>query len=196
MSKELEQLQAQLATKKTEAQALLSNPNATAEEMSTKKNEIQALNAKIALQKQNESDEGAGSAAKADGSGDDGYKNSVVTIKKQYPGVLDQFENEIRADERQRIQDIDAIAGQIAPDLVNKAKYKTPMLAKDLAFEAIKNQRVKGEKFLNDFTDDTKTSNVKDVGAAPGGLSDETDDQQRASIGQKLADAANKLIGR
>lgn len=196
MSKILDQLQTQLTQKKTESQALLANKNATLEEINAKNNEIDVLNAKIALQKQNEPGKGTGSTAETDDSDDDDYKNSIGSIKKQYPGVLDQFENEIRANERKRIQDIDAIAGQVSPDLVNKAKYKEPMSAKDLAFEAMKNQHVKGEKFLSDFDDDTNTSKVKDVGAAPGGLSSETDDQQRAGIGEKIANAANKLIGR
>jgi hypothetical protein len=199
MSKELKNLIDSLSKAKAEAQALMTNPSATADEINAKAAEIKAINAKIELQRQ---DEGGTADGCTDGDGTDGgigdetYVQNIAAIKKQYPGVLDTLENSVKTAERQRIKDIDAIAGQVAPALVAKAKYDQPITAKDLAFEQMKGQKAKGNQFLQGFADDTLNSHVKDVGAAINDLPDATDNQQRASFGKKLHDSINRKLGR
>ena len=92
-------------------------------------------------------------AAKADG--EDTQKNDVESAVKA---------------ERQRISEIDKIAKVVGnEELLNKAKFETPMTAAELAFEVMKQQAKVGEKFMKDSTKDLKDSGVEGVEALPSG---------------------------
>jgi ATP-dependent Clp protease, protease subunit len=190
MSKEFEDLQASLEAKKAEGRALMNDKNATADEINAKADEIKAIEAKIEELGQDETQSGSDSGAV--------YAENIAAIGKQYPGVLGIFEKSVRTNERQRIKDIDDIAGQIAPALVNMAKYEKPMTAKDLAFEQMKRQQTMGGQFLKDFAGDTEKSGVKDIEASPAtGLGSGVDDEQRRKeYGKKLRDSMKNKLGR
>jgi hypothetical protein len=197
MSENLKQLLADLAVKQGEAKNLIAKPGAITAEINAKADEIEAIQAKIEVQKQidgaNPSESLTDEAADANG---ETHTANVAAFKNLFPNLLSHIENDARTAERQRIQEIDAIAGQVNASLLNKAKYTAPMTAKDLAFEQMKDQQKSGSKFLKDFAADTGSSGVDGVGAAVSDLPGTTEDQQRVSFGDKVAKAANKLMGR
>lgn len=127
---------------------------------------------------------------------DTAHAENVNAFMALYPNFLTRLVNEAQAQERKRIAEIDDIAGQVSPALVKKAKYEEPMEAKDIAFEQMKTQKASGSQFLSGFAKDTAESGVNGIGAAPAPQADETDDQQRASLGENVAKFANKFIGR
>lgn len=96
---------------------------------------------------------------------------TVEELKNAYPELVKQIEDNAREEgaknERARIQDIEKISRNIAPDLVNKAKFENPVDAKDLAFQAIQADTQKGNEFLLDVQDDAVTSNANNVTANP-----------------------------
>lgn len=201
MSKILDDLNAQLAEKQAEAKALMVKNGVTTPEITAMTSDIQAIQAKIELQKQTEA---GGSATKQEtavadepaDADDTVHSANVKAFRDACPNLYSRIVNDAKAEERQRMKDIDAIANQVGPKLLNEAKYEKPMSAKDLAFESMKVQQKSGQKFLDNFTEDTNESGVKGVGAAPSNLTGENDDQQRASFGEKVANLANKMIGR
>lgn len=200
MSKILDDLNAQLAEKQAEAKALMVKNGVTTPEITAMTSNIQAIQAKIELQKQTEA---GGQATKPEtavvdepaDADDTIHAVNVQAFQNACPNLYSRIVNDAKAEERQRMKDIDAIANQVGPKLLNEAKYEKPMTAKDLAFESMKVQQKSGQKFIDNFTEDTSTSGVKDVGADPN-LPGGNDDQQRASFGEKVANLANKMIGR
>lgn len=108
-------------------------------------------------------------AAKADG--EDTQKNDVESAVKA---------------ERQRISEIDKIAKVVGnEELLNKAKFETPMTAAELAFEVMKQQAKVGEKFMKDSTKDLKDSGVEGVEALPSG--DVTGEMEQEDIAKGAA---------
>jgi hypothetical protein len=192
MNEKLKQLLADLAVKQGEAKNLLAKSGVTTAEINAKAEEINSIQAKIELQKQSEGGQ------TLSGLTDEATDANVAAFKNAYPNLFNSISNSAKAEERQRLQNIDAIGGQVGAELLNKAKYTEPMTAKDLAFEAMKVQQQKGAQFLQNFAAGTAASGVNGVGAAPGDLSGAgaTDEQQRASLGDKIAQAANKKMGR
>lgn len=200
MSKILDDLKAQLAEKQAEAKALMIKNGVTTPEITAMTSNIQKIQAKIELQKQTEAGEPATKQSTAVADEPDDADDTIHTVKVKAfqnacPNLYSRIVNDAKAEERQRMKDIDAIASQVGPKLLNEAKYEKPMSAKDLAFESMKVQQKSGQQFINSFTTDTSTSGVKDVGAAPN-LPGGNDDQQRASFGEKVANLANKMIWR
>lgn len=63
----------------------------------------------------------------------------IEELKVKYPDLYNSIINqgvlEGEEQERKRLQDIDSIANTISPEILNKARYETPISAKDLAFE-------------------------------------------------------------
>jgi len=127
-------------------------------------------------------------------------KNAMQRLINKYPKLTALVATNARSEERQRIKDIDAIAGQVDPALLAKAKYETFAMAKDLAFEHLQASKVKGaaqaSAFLSGFQTDTAASGVKTVGAAPNTFTDQNEQEHRESIGDFIAKAANKVLHR
>ncbi|WPX39434.1 Clp protease ClpP [Akkermansia sp. N21116] len=98
----------------------------------------------------------------------DALKKEVEAAKS---GSVESTENseKIRvqaiADERKRLEEIDAIASGIDPELVRKAKYAKPMTAQELAFAALKDGKAINSGFLNARTADLQDSNTGKVGS-------------------------------
>lgn len=94
----------------------------------------------------------------------------VNELRNACPELVKQIEDAAREEgkkqERGRIQDIEKIAKTIDPTLVNKAKFETPMDAKELAFNALQADGQKGQRYLDDAEEDANASGTKEVGAA------------------------------
>ncbi len=70
--------------------------------------------------------------------------------------------------ERQRIQDIDAVAHLFPADVVEAAKYgEHPCTAQEMAYQAAISAAKNGTQFLAAMDADTGESGAGDVGAAP-----------------------------
>lgn len=103
--------------------------------------------------------------------GDDPMFKDVNELKEKCPDLVKQIENAAREEgkklgaqeERERIQNIEQISGNIDPELVNKAKFEEPINAEKLAFEALKNDAARGEEFLDNLQQDVKDSRNGDV---------------------------------
>lgn len=92
---------------------------------------------------------------------------NVEELRNAYPDFVKEIEDSARnkgaEQERNRIKDIEEISSNIAPDLLNKAKFEEPMNAKDLAFEAMKADNKKGQDYINNTIQDNNNSGVDDV---------------------------------
>lgn len=95
---------------------------------------------------------------------------TIEELRNTCPDLVKQIEdaarNEGAKNERQRIQDIEKISANINPDLVNKAKFEEPVDAKELAFNALKEDGRKGQEYLTNSQTDTTNSGANDVPAA------------------------------
>ena len=77
--------------------------------------------------------------------------------------------------ERQRLQDIDALAGVFDAETINAAKYgEHRCTAQEMVYAAAQKASQQGGKFLAALIADTKGSGAQDVGAANGAGSDGT----------------------
>lgn len=137
-------------------------------------------------------------------------KMTADEIKKKYPDLVSQIENELKQsteqtsntddiknqavkEERDRLKEIAEIENQIADkELVNAAKFgEKPMTAQQLAFEAMKKQKNTGEQFLSDLNEDAQTSNVNNVTPAPNAGTKSTEEQQLEDISNGASLIAN-----
>ena len=94
--------------------------------------------------------------------------------------------------ERQRLQDIDALAGVFDAETIKAAKYgEHPCTAKEMVYAAAQKAAQQGQKFLAALVADTDTSGAQAVGAANGAGGDGTGgpDTPQAIIAQAKADA-------
>lgn len=69
--------------------------------------------------------------------------------------------------ERQRIADIDAIAGMFDPEVVAEAKYGKPCTAQEMAYRAAVRSAQQGGQFLSALRKDFDEGGAAGVGAAP-----------------------------
>ena len=94
--------------------------------------------------------------------------------------------------ERQRLQDIDALAGVFDAETIKAAKYgEHPCTAKEMVYAAAQKAAQQGQKFLAALVADTDSSGAQAVGAANGAGGDGTGgpDTPQAIIAQAKADA-------
>jgi ATP-dependent Clp protease protease subunit len=94
-------------------------------------------------------------------------------VANQQPAPIDVAD--VAAQERQRLQAIDAIAAGIDPTLVNEAKYTNPMSAEQLAFKAMTEGKAISRGVLDAAIAANKASGVDDV--KPGALDQNTEPQ-------------------
>lgn len=120
--------------------------------------------------------------------GEEGGKTMTMDeLRAKYPDTVAQIEANARASvdtseavnvavqaERQRMQDIDNVAGVLNPNDVNEAKYgEKPRTAADLLMAAAKEAAKAGKKFFADLGADASASGANDVPAAPGAEDEE-----------------------
>lgn len=72
--------------------------------------------------------------------------------------------------ERQRMREIDEIAGMVADKkMLQEAKFTNPVSAAELALMAMRKQAELGKQFMSDSNDDVNESGVRDVASVPSG---------------------------
>lgn len=93
--------------------------------------------------------------------------------------------------ERQRIQDIDAVAHLFDDETVQQAKYGDhPCTAQEMAYRAAQKAAQQGRSFLSGMEADTKASGAQNVVVTGGGNNPDTSkDSPEAMIAQAQADA-------
>ncbi len=127
--------------------------------------------------------------------GKDVHLKDVAAFKNLCPNFFNRVVNDARTEERQRIQAIDALAGQVDPKLLNDAKFgDKPMTAMELSYESMKSSSAKGTAYLAARQQAATGSGVEDVGAAPGQMSEESETRQQVEYGNMIAGYANKKI--
>ena len=90
--------------------------------------------------------------------------------------------------ERQRLQDIDALASVFDAETINAAKYgEHRCTAQEMVYAAAQKASQQGGKFLAALMADTKGSGAQDVGAANGAGSDGTGDTGGEDTPQAMA---------
>ncbi len=136
-------------------------------------------------------------------SGNEGGQNTMTLeeLRQQHPDLVSQVEAQARASvaagpdavsaavqaEQRRLQEIDEVAGALAADLVQEAKYgKTACSAQELCYRAAKQASQKGQKFLGDLEADARASGAGNVPPAPNG---DPGGQQSQTPEQKMAEA-------
>ena len=92
--------------------------------------------------------------------------------------------------ERQRLQDIDALASVFDAETINAAKYgEHRCTAQEMVYQAAQKASQQGGAFLAALEADTAASGVQDVGAANGAGSAGGPDSPQAVVAQAQADA-------
>lgn len=116
---------------------------------------------------------------------------TVEELRASHPEIADEVARQAVQAERERLREIDAIAGQIAPELVTEAKYGNPCSAADLALRQIQAHGKASQTFLAQAEEDDEESNAEDVDsdANSGNEEEEKDDDKEAAacIAQAVA---------
>lgn len=131
------------------------------------------------------------------------FKN-IEDLKKAHPELVNQIEqnavntarqsivDEALKNERTRFHDIEEISKNIAPELVNKAKYETFVDAKDLAFESMKNDSSKSTEYLENVKKESEESGANGVKGQPNLDNKEIEKQEEAAAAEKMASFGNQ----
>lgn len=136
---------------------------------------------------------------------------NLAELRKENPELAARIEKEVKAqfadenktatdtavqkaldDERKRLEKIEAISGQISPELLADAKYKNPCTAEELAYKAMSENAKKGASFVKDMEDDYSASGadgVKAVAPKPDGGAGQSEAEQKAEILAAIDDA-------
>lgn len=133
---------------------------------------------------------------------------TLEELREQHPDLVAQVENDARnsvqaqandavAAERQRLNDIDAIAAAI-PDqqLVHDAKYgEKPCTAQELCFRVMQQSAAAGQQFLANYAKDGKESGANAVNAAPNGGAPVNQQEKDAAEINAVVTAYNQTKG-
>ncbi len=114
------------------------------------------------------------------GSEEGGNSMTEQELRAQYPDIVAQVEAKARASgntdainaavqaERDRIREIDEVAGLYSEEMVREAKYgDTACTAQQLTYNAAKAAAAKGAQVIKDLEADASTSGAPNVGATP-----------------------------
>lgn len=128
------------------------------------------------------------------------FKN-VEELRNAHPELVKQIEDAARTEgakeERNRIQDIEKISNNVAPDLVNKAKYTEPMDAKELAFQAMQLDNGLAQKHLENLKTETAGSGANRVTGSPQNQQSETAKKEETDKAvNNIAAGANSRRGK
>lgn len=131
------------------------------------------------------------------GKKEDDNKMDLEKLKNDYPELYKQVKNEGHQEgiqiENARFKAIDEIATAGFEDLVNKAKYETPVTAEQLAVEMIKAQKQAGANFLTARQEDAAPLNQVEGAAAP--QNNQSEQEKIDNEADALATAMNKKRG-
>lgn len=106
--------------------------------------------------------------------------------------AMDAAVQKALADERTRLEKIEAIAGQVSPELLADAKYKNPCTAEELAYKAMSENAKKGKSFLADMEADYDKSGADTVHAVapkPDGGAGQMEAEKEAEIKAAIDEA-------
>ncbi|WJZ69986.1 Clp protease [Vibrio phage PVP-XSN] len=141
--------------------------------------------------------------ATPDNSNTEGEKPmNLEELKAKHPDLYNQILNDGKKAgeeaERTRIQSIEDMAMPGYEDLVNKAKFESPMAADALAVEMIKAQKQKGKNFLNNRQEDA--NDLSDINADvettdPNKTQSQQDEEKVKNYAAIAAKAANNKRG-
>ncbi len=98
-------------------------------------------------------------------------------------------------DERKRLEKIEAIAGQVSPELLADAKYKNPCTAEELAYKAMTENAKKGAGFLQDLESEYKASGadgVKAVAPQDDAVAVQSEEEKEKEVNVFIKDALRK----
>lgn len=126
------------------------------------------------------------------------YATCMAEARTAVSEELGNAADKARADERKRIQDIDAIAKQFDDETVSAAKYgEKPLTAQEMAFNAAVKAAEDGKKALGDLKDDAKNSGTQDVQASPGPADNSAGEsiEDVKAEAKKLAEEHQKTFG-
>lgn len=128
-----------------------------------------------------------------------GKEVTAEELKSKYPELIAEIEQNAKNSgegqsvkdavekERKRIAEIEKIANVVGDkELLNKAKFETPMSAAELALAAMKKQAEAGTSFMSNLNEDTKNSGVEGVDSMPCGNVQDEMDQNDIEAGAKL----------
>jgi ATP-dependent protease ClpP protease subunit len=128
---------------------------------------------------------------------EDNVKMDLEKLKNDYPELYKQIKNEGHQEgvqaENARFKTIDDIASPGFKDLVNKAKYETPITAEQLAVEMIKAQKQAGTNFLNARQEDAEPLNQVEGAAAPQNNQSEQEEMDKEA--KAIANFVNQRRG-
>ncbi len=119
--------------------------------------------------------------------------NNVQTPAAQEPAPVPAVDK--AAEERKRLQEIDAIAALYDPELVQAAKYgENPCTAQELAYQAAVAAATKaageGKAFMAAMAADTQAAAAVSAAPAPAGKEPDEDSPQAAAAAAKADVAA------
>ena len=123
--------------------------------------------------------------------------NNIMTLeelRQEHPDLVSAIEASVSHDaavqsERQRLQEIDQIAGLFSDELVQEAKYgENPCNANELAYRAAVAAAQQGQAFLENLEADSAASGADGVGAVP-----PADETNAKTPEQKQADAKARV---
>ena len=89
------------------------------------------------------------------------------------------------AGERKRLEELDAISSTVTPEALSDAKYgDEPMDAKELAYQAMKDEKLRMASYMSNAMNDSEESGAKDVGT---GSAEDAEDES-----EMMAEYVNK----
>lgn len=102
---------------------------------------------------------------------------------------IQNAEKEGVTNERKRLEELDAISSTVTAEALSDAKYGAdPMDAKELAYQAMKDEKLRMTSYMSDAVADSKKSGVEDVGV---GSEEDPGDES-----DSMANHVNKKKGR
>lgn len=106
----------------------------------------------------------------------DEVSEAIRSAVAESEAAQEQAMKDVVMAERQRIKSIEAIAGAIPAELVEKAKYAEPCDAKDLAFQALSVEKKTATDYMSQAMNDSKESGAEDVNPIPSDAKDGVED--------------------
>ena len=131
--------------------------------------------------------------------GEGGNAMTLEELRQEHPELVSEIEasvshNDAVEAERQRIREIDQIAGLFSDALVEEAKYGSPCTAQEMSYRAAQQAAQQGRSFLASLETDGQESGAQEVGAvaAPADTDQPMTDAARMAAGEAMA---KKLAG-
>ncbi len=107
-------------------------------------------------------------------------------LKGELDSLLKEAETKGVTSERNRLKELDAISASVAQEALNNAKYgEKPLDAKEFAYQAMLDDKIKMSAYMSDAISDAEEAGVNNVGILP-------EDSEVSNEADELAAYANK----